>query len=426
VAHVYGRSVRDRSTEPGVSWNGHVYENDNLVPGLTSFLTAPGRVVGNPFRLKVNEGKSFQGSIVLGMGFVMTPEEARGLIARNPRNAEVLMPYLNGEDLNSRPDQSPSRWVINFRDWPLKREALTLPGGSKASWMLADEKQRKAWLRTGIVPQDYTDPVAADFPDCLRIVDEKVKPDRDEQEDEGGRRLWWRFLRPRAELYDVIGDLEQVLVIAQTSKTQSPVIATKCVCDQKLIVFATDDVAVCGLLASSPHYNWTIQYSGTMKTDPVYAPTDCFETFPFPVSGMDDIRNAARAFVDARAAAMRHFATGLTPVISRVNDGKFNNDDMIKATRRAYEVLDRAVVAAYGWHDLIEKLNHGFHANKWGNRFTIHPDARAEILARLLALNHQRYAEEVAAGLHDNGNSKHNPKGAKRNAAVENLFGTTV
>ena len=38
-------------------------------------------------------------SIVLGMGFVMTPEEAQALIDRDPRNREVLFPYLNGEDL---------------------------------------------------------------------------------------------------------------------------------------------------------------------------------------------------------------------------------------------------------------------------------------------------------------------------------------
>jgi hypothetical protein len=122
---------------------------------------------------------------------------------------------------------------------------------------------------------------------------------------------------------------------------------------------------------------------------------------------MEAIRIAAQAFVDARSAAMRHFATGLTPVISGVNDPKVN-DDVIRTTRRTYEALDRAVVAAYGWDDLIEKLNHGFHANKWGIRFTIHPDARAEILARLLALNHERHAREVGAGLHDTG--KHTAK----------------
>ena len=36
------------------------------------------------------------------------------------RNRDVLFPYLNGEDLNSSPNQLASRWVINFHDWPLE------------------------------------------------------------------------------------------------------------------------------------------------------------------------------------------------------------------------------------------------------------------------------------------------------------------
>jgi hypothetical protein len=46
-------------------------------------------------------------------------------------------------------------------------------------------------------------------------------------------------------------------------------------------------------------------------------------------------------------------------------------------------------------------LGHGFHETKQGIRYTISQPARREVLDRLLALNQQRYAEEVAAGLHD-------------------------
>ncbi len=74
--------------------------------------------LGNPFPLKQNEGKSFQGSIVLGKGFVLEPLEAEVLIAKDPKNKDVLFPYLNGDDLNNNPNQTPSRWVINFFDWP--------------------------------------------------------------------------------------------------------------------------------------------------------------------------------------------------------------------------------------------------------------------------------------------------------------------
>ena len=46
-------------------------------------------------------------------------------------------------------------------------------------------------------------------------------------------------------------------------------------------------------------------------------------------------------------------------------------------------------------------LDHGFHETKQGIRYTISETARREILDRLLELNHQRYAEELADGLHD-------------------------
>ena len=55
------------------------------------------------------------------MGFVLDPDEAQRLFEVNPHNKDVIFPYLNGDDINSRPDQSPSRLVINFLDWPLDR-----------------------------------------------------------------------------------------------------------------------------------------------------------------------------------------------------------------------------------------------------------------------------------------------------------------
>ena len=108
------------------------------------------------------------------MGFVLEPDEAQRLIDKNPRNKDVLFPYLNGEDLNSRPDQSPSRWVINFFDWPLDRDSA---------------------------PEGYEGPVAADYPDCLAIVEEKVKPESDRLERKryvcgsAMPQRWWQYAR---------------------------------------------------------------------------------------------------------------------------------------------------------------------------------------------------------------------------------------
>jgi hypothetical protein len=71
----------------------------------------------------------------------------------------------------------------------------------------------------------------------------------------------------------------------------------------------------------------------------------------------------------------------------------------------------QCVVEVYGWSDL--DLGHAFHATKQGERYTLSEPARRTVLDRLLALNHQRYAEEVKAGLHDKGAKKGKSRGSR-------------
>jgi hypothetical protein len=56
-------------------------------------------------------------------------------------------------------------------------------------------------------------------------------------------------------------------------------------------------------------------------------------------------------------------------------------------------------------------------------RSNIDPGARKEVLKRLLQLNHERYAEEVAAGLHDKKTAKKEPKAVKWKSTDGGLFG---
>src|SRR5262249_55122864 len=171
VAHVWVR----RGT-----WCGPFVLDEKPTNGITAFLTPPGTVSGTPYRLKANENESFIGSYVLGMGFVLEPEEAQRLIEKDARNKDVLFPYLNGEDLNSRPDQSPSRWVINFFDWPIEK--------------------------------------AMQYPDCFRIIEEKVKPERMRNNRKERREKWWQYAEKCPALYRTIAGMEQVLVIARITK----------------------------------------------------------------------------------------------------------------------------------------------------------------------------------------------------------------
>jgi hypothetical protein len=80
------------------------------VDRISTSLDPASRILGNPERLAANAGISFIGSYVLGMGFTMDVEQAQALIGKDPRNTDALFPYLGGQDIDSRPDCSASRW----------------------------------------------------------------------------------------------------------------------------------------------------------------------------------------------------------------------------------------------------------------------------------------------------------------------------
>jgi hypothetical protein len=75
--------------------------------------------------------------------------------------------------------------------------------------------------------------------------------------------------------------------------------------------------------------------------------------------------------------------------------------------------------ARTGWDDLLRAgLEHGFHETRQGVRYTIGTAARQEILDRLLELNHERYAREVKAGLHDKRQRRRATRRGEHNAVL--------
>ena len=391
-------------------WRGDYVLDERPVPGITSQLTVPGTVTGKPYRLAANADLSFIGSYVLGMGFVLDPAEAERLIEKDPRNKDVLYPYLNGEDLNSRPDQSPSRWVINFHDWPLARTA-------EGRWAEADDKERKAWLRMGVMPRDYPGPVAADYPDCLRIVEERVKPERaGKSYSRSARERWWLYERWRPELYAGIAGLQRVLVRARVSNTNafSPA-RTGVVFSEQLVVFAAEDYARFSAVQATLHSVWLLEYASTLGAGIRYTPSDCFETFPFPAD-MTALEGIGERYYTHRQSIMLARQEGLTATYNRFHNPEEKAED-IRKLRELHVEMDYAVARAYGWTDL--DLGHGFHPTRQGGRYTISETARREILDRLLRLNHERYAQEVSLGLHE---KKRGKARAKKDTAVASLM----
>ncbi|CDI04376.1 MAG TPA: ATP phosphoribosyltransferase regulatory subunit [Candidatus Competibacter sp.] len=383
-------------------WRGERSLLGRPAPFISAFLSD--REEWSPKRLKANEGIAYQGSIVLGMGFVLSPDEAQRMQDADPKNADVIFPYVNGDDLNSDPGQRPSRWVINFWDWPEERaRAYKLP------WQ---------W------------------------IEERVKPERQRCNEKGGFVLrnplpvrWWQYADKRPALYHAIGrghyfdrhpnewnlahEQRSVLTCSLVSKFLGiAVVDAQWVYAHRLAVFATDSMAVFAFLASSINDVWARKNSSSLETRLNYSPSDAFETLPLADLSDQRLAEIGTCYEATRRDICAEFGLGLTALYNRFH-ANTEHGLRIEGLRALQRELDIAITRAYGWDDL--DLGHGFHEVPYlpehdRVRFTISEAARVEVLRRLSELNRQRYEEEVTNGLHSSktaGSGTHKPRAAR-------------
>lgn len=345
------------------------------VSAISSFLKA-GEEEWEARPLAANKGIGFQGAIVLGDGFLTTEAQARHWIAEDELNAEVLFPYLIGEDLTSSPTQAPSRWIINFRDWP-------------------EEKAR-----------NYTLPFAQ--------VESEVQPFRARNKRKQYRDYWWHFGEKRPALYHALGrgdtfikhpkfwepfpPLERVLVIARVSKYGVlAFVPNSYIMSEDICVFASTDAALFGLLQSTIHHVWARKMSSTLGLGLRYTASSAFLTFPRPAADrLHDMRDCAEALHAARAATLQRENIGLTELYNNLHAPESRLAD-VEALRARHEELDRLAALAYGWDDL--DMTHDFRQVDYlpandNTRHTIAESVRLEVLRRLSTLNRQRWEEE--------------------------------
>jgi len=383
-------------------------------PIITAYLFHDGGHE-NPAVLLANAGRSFIGSYVLGMGFTFDDTDKKGvtnpvaemerLITKDPHNAERIFPYIGGEEVNDSPTHAHNRYVINFADFPLRREKI-----DDKSWLRADEKQRDVWLRTGIVPEDYPEPVAADWPDLRSIVEQMVKPGRDKDNRDGYRRYWWQYAEKRVELSKTTEGLPRVLVVARVGQQGAfAFLPARTVFSEQLVVFAFDVDEAFVVLQCRVHEVWARFFASSMKDDLRYTPSDCFETFPFPSGWETDsaLKVAGREYYEARAALMVRHNEGLTTTYNRFHDPTEDNLGILRL-RELHAVLDSAVLAAYGWSDLptacefipdYQEVNADGEPVAKSIRYRWSDAVRDEVLARLLKLNAERAMQESHTGV---------------------------
>jgi len=366
----------------------------------------------NPKVLLANSGKSFQGSIVLGMGFTFddsNPEatpivEMHKLIEKDPRNQECIFPYIGGEEVNTSPIHAYHRYVINFGE-------------------MTEDEARK-------------------YPDLMSIVEEKVKPQRLIQKRDAYK-IWWQYAEKTPGLVNAIAQskLERVLVIpcGATAHIGFTFLLTQCVFSHALAVFTIDKFNGFSILQSRIHEIWARFFGSTLEDRLRYTPSDCFETFPFPENweNNSELEEIGKTYYEYRASLMVQNNEGLTKTYNRFHD-PYEIDDEILKLRQLHSQLDDAVFKAYGWNDIdnicgftldyIDEDTKNFPQDvqsriesgdiffatsseacdfdsvvKTGKRklpwkYKWSSPTHDEVLARLLDLNQNRYEEEVIAG----------------------------
>jgi hypothetical protein len=352
------------------------------VERITAFLFHAGEDA-DPATLAANAGKSFQGSIILGIGFTFddrnlakgsTPiAEMHRLLEQNQRNAERIFPYIGWEEVADSPNHGHDRYVINFED------------------MSEDE--------------------ARHWPDLIAIVEEKVRPQRASDKRDVRRKYWWRFAERAPALYRAIRPLQRVLVIGSSALSHHAlgVLPTGLVYSHKLIVLALQDWRSFCLLQSRLHELWSRMFGTTrgVADDLTYNPSQVFDTFPFPHDCEPDLtlETAGSAYHRFRAELMVARNKGLTKTYNDFHDRRLQNDPEIRRLRDMHHAMDEAVLRAYGWEDLAAAAAPVFLDEENEDEFAYQgrlfwpSDFRDEVLARLLALNAERHADEVRRGV---------------------------
>ncbi|WP_185817115.1 class I SAM-dependent DNA methyltransferase [Hymenobacter metallilatus] len=305
--------------------------------------------------LKANERISSRGVIPHGAGFLITVEQAQSFgLGTIDSSRSVIRPFLNGKDVMSK---SRGVWVIDTFGMTQQR--------------LLDE-----------------------FPQIYQHLLETVKPDRDVNKDKSIKENWWLHARGRVDFRPALVGLSRYVATVQTSKHCVFIfLDASIIPDDKLIAVALDDAHYLGVLSSRIHILWALAAGGRMGVgnDPVYDKTRCFDPFPFPAATAEQqvrIRELAEQLDAHRKRQQAQYPaltlTDLYNVVEKLRAGQplttakeqtINQQGLASVVLSLHQQLDAAVAAAYGWPTDL-------------------PDA--DILTRLVRLNHERAREEQA------------------------------
>lgn len=361
------------------AWRGLIKRNNVPVTRISAYLEE--RDFGSPKEIEENTGRMFQGIIPNNEELKVNERDARLLLSADDKYRDVVFPFIGGHEVNSDPSYRPGCWVINFWDWPETK--------AKRYGLAFETIERQIVRQTG----------------------KKKAPGK-----------WWRFLRPRPDLFHAIGRgrlfdkhpkgwnsnqraLERVLVISRrvTKYPAFTFLPNTAMFSENLYVLADERYSLLCILSSDIHALWAWAQKTSMANNLSslsYTNGDVFETFPFPTglleNGDTELENLGLRFFDARHTYMTLSGKGLTKFYNDFHDPTVTVD-MITALRRLQQDTNFAVCRRYGWGDLdvsCEFHEVGYLPQRANVRFTVSEAVRRDVLLRLSKLNQERVEQQ--------------------------------
>lgn len=322
------------------------------VTAISAELDLPSRAGGTVCGLHSNEGVAFQGAILRGQGFIVSPAVASAWMDADPRNADVLFPFLGGDDVGAAVVPVAPRWVIDFGARSLEES------------------------------RTYSLPFAQ--------VQHEVLPIRRKVNQQRVRDEWWLHEARRPAMRSAIANLESVLALTVVSDTVIPArVSARQVFSNKLVVIARESYADQALLSSIVHWAWAARFSAKMRVHVNYTIGSVFNTLPFPTDG---VGLHAAGEVWERSLVNLGTASGLGPTELLARTVASKPDEYGRRMREMLVSLNETVFASYGWDDL--DASHEVVRFRDLARFSPAVPVLQELLDRLLELNHERARAE--------------------------------
>ncbi len=335
-----------------------------------TFLEQQGRILSDltigaeldsALPLKANSELIHRGVQLYGAGFILRDSETHELLSTEPQSKAVIKEYLNGKDFagNSR-----AAFVIDF-------------------FGLTDIE------------------ALSQFPVAYQRILERVKPERDLTREAKVREKWWLYGRTKEDLRHALSNIRRYIATPETAKHRIfQFLDTQILPDNKLVTVALDDAYYLGILSSRFHVAWAMAAGSRLGVgnDSVYAKSRCFDPFPFPAATAEQqarIRELAEQLdVHRKRQQALHPSLTLTDLynvveklragqpkegvsqpLATVKEHTINQQGLASVVLSLHQQLDAAVAEAYNCPPDL-------------------PDA--DLLTRLVRLNHERAREEQA------------------------------